>query len=130
MVDVYIQNPEVPSGRQINAAAFSVPSTPRQGNLGRNSIRGFAFTQLDCDFRRPFRITRGINLQWRVDCFNILNHPNFDALDGLFGGYGPPFQPNPPSGLYSSAQHNFGMSPPRFSSGGPRSVQLSLRLSF
>jgi hypothetical protein len=117
-VPFYVQDATVPGGRRINPAAFAVPPEPRQGNHARNSVRGFSFAQWDFDFRRQFGITERINLQWRVDCFNILNHPNFGAIDSLFGSYGPPFQPNPTFGIAVSG------------AGGPRSLQLSLRLRF
>jgi Carboxypeptidase regulatory-like domain/TonB dependent receptor-like, beta-barrel len=129
-VPFYIPSPTLPGGMQINPAAFAVPPEPRQGNLVRNSVRGFSFTQLDFDFRRQFALTERIKLQWRVDFFNLLNHPNFGLLDGLFGAYGPPFQPNPTFGTAFFTAAQFADVAPLFSPGGARSIQLSLRLIF
>jgi hypothetical protein len=55
------------------------PST--LGTVGRNSIRGPAFFQLDMSAMKNFAITEGLKLQFRADIFNILNHPNFSNID-------------------------------------------------
>jgi hypothetical protein len=117
-VPLYIQDSTVPGGRRINAAAFSVPTETRQGDLGRNALREFPFTQLDFDVRRQFSITERMKLQWQADFFNLLNHPNFGAFDSQVGFFGPPLEPNPGFGV--AVQE----------SGSSRSIQLSLRLRF
>ena len=116
-VPLYLQDSTVPGGRRINPAAFSVPIETRQGNLGRNALRGFPFTQLDFDFRRQFSITDKMKLQWQVDFFNLFNHANFNVFDSEVGSFGPPLEPNARFGV---AIHDV----------GPRSMQLSLRLRF
>jgi hypothetical protein len=114
----YLQDSTVPGGRRINPAAFSVPIETRQGDLGRNALRGFPFTQLDFDVRRQFSITEKMKLQWQVDFFNLLNHPNFGAFDSELGFFAPPLEPNAEFGV--AVQE----------AGPPRSIQLSLRLRF
>jgi hypothetical protein len=116
-VPLYIDDSTLPGRRRINPAAFSVPIETRQGNLGRNALRGFPLTQLDFDIRRQFSITEKMKLQWQVDFFNLFNHPNFDGFDGELGFFGPPLEPNP----------GFGVA---LQDAGPRSIQLSLRLRF
>jgi hypothetical protein len=93
-------------------------------------VRGFPLTQLDFDVRRQFGITERIALQWRADFFNLLNHPNYGLMDGLFGSFGPPFQPNSTFGIAFFSVAQFADVNPLYSVGGPRSIQLSLRLSF
>jgi hypothetical protein len=117
-VALYVQDPESPGGRRINAAAFSVPTEIRQENLGRNALRGYSFNQLDFAIRRQFGITEKMKLQWRIDLFNIFNHPNFGVVDSDLGPFGPPLQPNPTFGVAVNTL------------GGARSIQLSLRLLF
>jgi hypothetical protein len=117
-VPLYIDDSTSPGGRRINPAAFSVPIETRQGNLGRNALRGFPFTQLDFDIRRHFSITEKMKLQWQVDFFNLLNHPNFGAFDSNLGFFAPPLIPN--AGFGVAVQE----------AGSPRSIQLSLRLRF
>jgi hypothetical protein len=123
---LYLFGDGFPGGKRFNPAAFD-SATPlaqaRQGTLGRNVLRGFGLTQVDLSVRRQFRILEGMNLQFRADAFNIFNTPNFAN----------------PTGVMTSA--NFGRSTQmvnaalgglnsQFQIGGPRSIQLSLKLLF
>ena len=47
------------------------------GNLGRNAFRAPNFEQWDLAVDKNFRIRERINLQFRSEFFNILNHTNF-----------------------------------------------------
>jgi hypothetical protein len=78
-VPLWIADPNVAGGKRINPAAFSVPATPRQGDLGRNALRGFGATQVDLTLRRQFKLHERLTLQARADFFNIFNHPNFGS---------------------------------------------------
>jgi hypothetical protein len=118
---------DAPGGKILNIKAFSVPLTPTQGTEGRNDIPGFGLTQVDSSIARNFPITERLNLQFRADAFNLLNHPNFTNPAGYIA-YGP-------SQLRSPAMLNQGLSSggglnPLFQQGGPRSLQLSLKLTF
>ncbi|MGB7281333.1 MAG: TonB-dependent receptor [Candidatus Acidiferrum sp.] len=124
---LWISAPNAPGGKTLNADAFSVPSSPRQGTEGRNDIPGFGLTQVDCSIGRKFPITERLRLQFRADAFNLLNHPNFANPFGLLG-YGSFY-------LQSLVTLNQGLSAgaglnPLFEEGGPRSLQLSLKLTF
>jgi hypothetical protein len=96
----------------------------RQGNERRNDIPGFGLTQVDLSIGRKFPIADQLNLQFRVDAFNLLNHPNF-TNPFAYVGLGSFF-------LQSSSTLNNGLGGlnPLFQEGGPRSLQLSLRLAF
>jgi hypothetical protein len=114
-------------GKILNINAFSIPSTPRQGTEGRNDIRGFGLTQVDFSIARKFPITERLNLQFRADAFNLLNHPNF-TNPAAYIAYGSYY-------LQSHQMLNQGLSQgtglnPLFQEGGPRSLQLSLKLIF
>ena len=113
-----------PGGRSLNVAAFSVPPDGVQGSEGRNDLRGFGLTQVDVSLARKFAITDRVNLQFRTDAFNILNHPNFTNPLGLVDAS--------PIYLSSRAMLNRGLGGlnPLFQEGGPRSLQLSLKLTF
>ncbi len=113
-----------PGGKGINPAAFSIPSTARQGTEGRNDIPGFGLTQVDLSIGRKFSITERLKLQFRADAFNVLNHPNFTNPLAYFGA-GPTF-------LLSQHMLNQGLGGLNalFQEGGPRSLQLSLKLAF
>jgi len=116
-----------PGGMGLNPAAFDA-ATPvaedRQGTLGRNAIPGFGLTQVDLSIGRKFPITERLNLQFRADAFNLFNHPNFTNPAAFLSGG--------PSYLLSQQTLNIGLGGlnPLFQEGGPRSLQLSLRLAF
>jgi hypothetical protein len=120
----WLSEPGLPGGKILNSAAFSIPATVTQGNEGRNDIPGFGLTQVDFSFGRKFSITERLNLQFRADAFNLLNHPNF-ANPYAYVGIGPYFLQS-----QSTLNNGLGGLNPLFQEGGPRSLQLSLRLSF
>lgn len=100
----------------------------RQGDLGRNALRGFGVWQWDFAAHRDFPIGERLKLQFRAEFFNVLNHPNFGPPDGNLS--------DPAFGLsyQTLAQNlNFGNTgglSPLYQLGGPRSVQLALKLTF
>jgi len=118
-----------PGGMGVNPNAFVAPSTLRQGTEGRNDIPGFGLTQVDISLGRTFSFTERINLQFRTDAFNVFNHPNFANPAALFS-FGTQSLPSFLSGsLLNTPLGTAGLNP-LFQEGGPRSLQLSLRLSF
>ena len=134
----------VPGGKYVNPAAFTDPSaTALQGDSARNSLRGFGYSQIDFGVHRQFPITEKVGLQFRAEVFNILNHPNF-ANPGGANTEGYVGTPAPgslgdtlgfgesPSSLASGlgGGGNTGGFNPLFQVGGPRAVQLALRLEF
>lgn len=118
----YVSAPTAPGGKSVNPNAFSIPSTIRQGTEGRNDIPGFGLTQIDLSIGRKFAILDRLNLDFRADAFNVLNHPNFVNPRAF-----------PQFGLWTSYEtlnQSLGGLNPLFQSGGPRSLQLSLKLTF
>jgi len=126
-----------PGGKALNPAAFVPPPTNpstggplREGDLGRNALRGFGATEWDFALHRDFPIREAIKLQFRAEMFNVVNHPDF----------GPP--------VADISQPNFGLSTqilaqslggtnvggggfsPLYQIGGPRSIQFALKLTF
>jgi len=127
-VPFYLDQPKAPGGKVINPAAFSVPASG-QGNLGRNTLRGFGATQWDITLRRQFHFTERISLQARGDFFNIFNHPNFGSPINYLSS--PQFGQSTmmlASSLGSGGQSG-GLNP-LYQIGGPRSIQLALKLQF
>jgi hypothetical protein len=122
----YVDDETAPGGRRLNRAAFVAPPSDRQGQLGRNALRGFGAAQWDMSLRRDVKI-QSLMFQWRVDVFNVTNTPNF----------------GPPTGdldqaLFGFAQQMLGRSlgsgsvgvSSLYQIGGPRSIQLSLKVLF
>jgi len=121
---VWIPSANAGGGKSLNAQAFTVAPAGQQGTEGRNDIRGFGLTQVDLSLGRKFTVTDRIALQFRTDAFNLFNHPNF-ASPFAFIGFGATFLRSP-----SMANQGLGGLNSVFQQGGPRSLQLSLKLSF
>ena len=118
-----------PGGKIYNKAAFTQPPAGQQGGFGRNVLRGFGASQADLGVQRTFRVTERTGLHFRGEFFNLLNHPNFGAPIGtltnaLFGRSTQTLA----NGLGTGGA-NGGFSP-LYQIGGPRSIQLALKLQF
>jgi len=57
------------------------PPTAPYGNVGRNAFRAPGFEQWDFAANKNFLIREGINVQFRSEFFNLLNHTNFGVPD-------------------------------------------------
>src|SRR6266436_947302 len=107
----------------------------RQGNFGRNVLRGFGATQADLALQRQFHLTEKLGLRFRAEFFNIFNHPNFGNPTNSLAGC--PQSCNPLFGRSTqtlasslgSGGANGGFNP-LYQIGGPRSIQLALKLQF
>jgi hypothetical protein len=127
--------------RSINAAAFAIPLTERQGTLARNNLRLFAFYQVDLSVSRKVTFKNNMALTVRLSAVNALNHPNYAPPSGFDRSLGTLF----PNGVFL-VNSTFGQSSslntageesavgPRFLSShqpnAARSLQLSFKLSF
>jgi hypothetical protein len=120
----WIKDSNAPGGQRLNADAFAIPSTVRQGMEGRNDIPGFGLTQADVSLGRQVPIHERLKLQFRADVFNFLNHPNFTNPIAVVQ-FGPVY-------LSSMQMLNNGLGGlnPLFQQGGPRSMQLSAKITF
>ena len=126
---IWITDNSVAGGRRLNSAAFRAAPASAQGDLGRNVINGFGMTQLDLAVERQFFVGERRSLQFRIEAFNALNHPNFAdpvryLTSPLFGQSGSMLNlmlgtGSPGSGLA-----------PIFQSGGARSLRIVVRFRF
>jgi hypothetical protein len=128
-----------PGGKGLNPAAFTNAPVDangiplRQGTVGRNALRAFGAVQWDFALHREFPIHETLKLQFRAEMFNVLNHPNFGPLNGAFftGGY-PGFGVATQTlgeSLNGSNLGGGGFSA-LYQIGGPRSIQLALKMFF
>lgn len=122
---LYVSDPNAPGGRRINFDAFAAAPAGVEGNVGRNAARGFALSQTDLAVRREFPLTDRFRLQFRAEAFNLFNQANFGAIySQLSNG----------AALFGTASNTLnsqlGGLNSLYQAGGPRSMQLALRLSF
>jgi hypothetical protein len=98
------------------------------GDLGRNTIYGPGFEDIDMALVKDTRVTEKVTVQFRADAFNLFNHPNFG-------------QPVNTISTTTSANGTVTLSPGSFGqitstrfpvgdSGSSRQIQLALRLMF
>jgi hypothetical protein len=138
----YLYGSSYPGGKAFNAAVFTPPPIDpatgyplTQGDLPRNALRGFAAAQWDFAVHREFLIHESLKLQFRAEMFNFLNHPNFGQPSGNLGY---PGTLNPQFGISTAMLGQSlgggligaGAFNPLYQIGGPRSVQLALKLFF
>ncbi len=93
-----------------NPAAFQAPKAYTFGNAGRNILPGPGSALVDLDLIRSFPLGETAAIEFRAECFNIFNHPN----------YGKP-SPYPDFGAF------FGKVS---STGEPRRFQFAIRFDF
>jgi hypothetical protein len=131
--------------RYLNLSAFRVPCTPdgeggcnggqHFGDLGRNAFTGPSFKNVDLSVTKTTAISGRLNLQVRLDVFNVFNHANF--ANPLLPTFGVDFLQNgqDASGrgigfLPLTATPDVATGNPFLGGGGPRQVQLAARVTF
>jgi hypothetical protein len=99
--------------------SFALPAAGVFGNLGRNSVTGPAFFNLDFSLFKNIAIGDAAKLQLRAEAFSATNTPQFDRPGGTLGsatfGY--------ITSVISSGSGANGV-------GGGRAVQLGAKLAF
>jgi len=115
-----------------NPAALTVPQRGAYGDMGRDALLGPGFAQLDFQATRSFRISERSGLEFRADCYNLMNHANFAQPSAMLVNVSPFVQPGEPFGAAQSA--NFGVISSTIGRnlglGTARQIQLGLRLTF
>ena len=109
-----------PFGQWVLPSSFADPTKQTTfGNLGRNSVVGPDFKNLDLALAKNTKLTEKMNLQLRCDAFDLFNHPNFGQ---------------PARTLSSNTSTSFAtIGSTRFptgDSGSSRQLQLALKLQF
>jgi hypothetical protein len=126
---LFLHGSQFPGGRMLNGGpnaanpAFVLPSGSATGDAARNFVRGFGTTQVNFAVRREFPLHDQLDLQFRAEAFNVLNHPSFGYVD-----------PHLTDALFGQStrmlNQSFGPTGSLYQQGGPRSIQFSLKLSF
>lgn len=107
-----VGNPELSShspSQWFNTAAFAFPAPGTFGNAGRNIVDGPGYQSVNASLVKNTPLTESVKLQFRVEAFNLFNHPNFNLPDNFLG--------SPTFGQISSARD-------------PRHLQFGLKLLF
>jgi hypothetical protein len=79
---------------------------------------------------RDFPIHENVKLQFRAEMFNVLNHPNFGPPNNQMGQPGFGLATETLGQYLSGGVVGGGGLSPLYQIGGPRSIQLALKLTF
>jgi hypothetical protein len=71
--------------RWFNTAAFTFPAFGTFGNAGRNILDGPGYQNVNASLLKNTRLSERLNLQLRLEAFNLFNRPNFNLPDNFLG---------------------------------------------
>jgi Carboxypeptidase regulatory-like domain/TonB dependent receptor len=72
----------------INPAAFAQPADGTFGNLPRNFLYGPGFSAVDFSVIKNTKVTERVNVQFRIELYNLFNRINLAPPSGGFGSAG------------------------------------------
>jgi hypothetical protein len=117
----------------IGRSVLIPPAYGSYGTMGSRIFRSLPYYNWDLSLTKAMKFKERLTAQFRAEFFNILNHPN---ISNPFGGPGGGNSFTDPSG---AAGASFGFRPETpdvtssnslLGSGGPRAIQLGLKLIF
>jgi hypothetical protein len=103
--------------QHFNPNAFAVPANGTYGNLGRDTLIGPGIAELDLSALKATCISEKVNLQFRAELFNVLNHANFGTPNAVVFTSASTI-PAPTAGVITSTSTT------------SRQIQLGLKLLF
>jgi hypothetical protein len=106
------------------------PAFGQFGTMRRNIFPDSGFHNLDFSLAKNWHFGERLRAQFRAEFFNIFNHPNFANPYGGQNGYGQNDPGAPGTFGCECATPDIAAANPAVGSGGPRSIQLGLKLSF
>ena len=98
-----------------NANAFAQPAAGTFGDERRNQLFGPRFSEVNFSLGKNFTVTERVGLQFRIDSYNLFNHPSFS-------------NPNTGESFANGAPSSSGNI--TSTATGPRAFQLNARVSF
>jgi hypothetical protein len=103
------------SGKYFNPQAFLLPPAGTYGTFGKDVYTGPGLFNVDTSLFKQIPLKERLNLQFRAEFFNVLNHTNFGVPNlAVFSGT----NISPTAGAITSIV------------GNPRQIQLALRVQF
>jgi len=103
------------------------------GNMGRNIFRDTGFHNVDLSIAKTFKFGERLRAQFRVETFNLFNHPNFANPWGATSTFGQGANSDPSqAGLFGCgcATPDNAAFNPVLGSGSARAIQLGLKFLF
>jgi hypothetical protein len=94
----------------LNTAAFQVPTVNTPGSCSRNPATGPGFLEFQSSLIKDFPVRENQRFEFRLEAFNLFNHPNFSNPASKYGAGG--------FGLINSTSNS------------PRQLQLGFKYMF
>jgi hypothetical protein len=120
------------AGCYVVGNSVMVPPMPGTfGTMGRNMFRDSGFKNVDLSVFKNFTVKERLRFQFRVEMFNIFNHPNFANPYGASNGWLNGIDPSNP-GAFGSAggTPDIAAGNNLIGSGSARVMQLGLKILF
>jgi hypothetical protein len=122
------------AGCYANGSSILIPNgIGTFGTMGRNIFRDTGFHNVDLSVSKSFKFGERAKAQFRVETFNIFNHPNFANPNGGTSTYGQGATADPSQpGLFGCgcATPDNAAFNPVLGSGSNRAIQLGLKILF
>ena len=106
----------------VGSSAIVPPAQGTFGTMSLNELRGKAFHLVNFSVTKDWKITERLTTQFRVEAFNVLNQTQYGTVGDDLG--------SPRSFGLSQSTPDVEHGSPVVGSGGPREMQLALRLTF
>jgi hypothetical protein len=101
------------------------------GTMGRNLFRDAGFKNLDASLFKDFKFKERFNAQFRIEVFNVFNHPLVANPWGGQAGVRQGIQLDRPTGFgCGCSTPDVAVGNPLIGSGGARDMQIGLKLTF
>jgi hypothetical protein len=112
-------------------SVLTPPALGTFGNMGRNIFRDSGFQNVDFSVFKNFTFKERFGAEFRVELFNIFNHPNIANPYGASNGSGLGNNPSASSSFgCGCATPDYAAANPLVGSGSSRVLQLGLKLTF
>lgn len=125
----WIEDSSVPGGRELNPAAFQIPTGQTNGTLGRDVLTGFGMFQIDASLSRQFRLHGSSVMELNATAYNLFNRASFSNPVGYLGSALFGQSTSMQSLMLGSGGPNSGLTP-MFQQGSPRTFELGLKINF
>ncbi|MGH9828415.1 MAG: hypothetical protein ACREDR_34755, partial [Blastocatellia bacterium] len=114
-------NPALPADPVTHIPLALIPGPGQFGSLGRNTFIGPGYRNVDLSAQKQMRLSEKLQVQGRIEVFNILNTVNLGLPDRKMS--------DPQFGISTKTQDVAGGSP-GIGGGGPRVMQLAVKFIF
>lgn len=123
----FLSHPDAITGF-LNPAAFARQAIGTAGNAGRNIMHGPHQRRADLSLFKTFPIHENLALQFRAECFNLSNTPNFAQPGGTITAYAA--APDANGRYVATNAGNFGKSTSTTAGTAGRQFQFAAKLTF